>query len=78
MQEKFIDAETGWMATRTRICSAPSGAAIIEETVTDPLTGDVFRSSRVASYARPLAAWIDEIREAKQWIAGSDGCRPHA
>jgi hypothetical protein len=65
MKEHLIDAETGWVATRESVIYPYSGMAVIEETVTDPLTGEVYRSSRAASYARPLTEWIRQIQEGK-------------
>jgi hypothetical protein len=45
--------------------------AVIEETVTDPKTGEVYRSSRAASYSRTIADWVRTIEESKELIAES-------
>jgi len=81
MKEEFVDSETGWFASRERVSSANSGVEVIEETLTDPLTGEVYRSRRAPSYARPIAEWVGHIQESKElmtetergkrWSAGS-------
>ena len=68
MKEELVDPETGWAATRERVIYPYSGAEVIEETVTDPQTGKVYRSSRVASYSRPIAEWVRQIQEARDLI----------
>jgi hypothetical protein len=68
MKERFVDPETGWTATRETVIHPQSRAELIEETIMDPLTGEVYRSSRVASYARTIAEWVGEIRETKEWV----------
>ena len=63
MKTTFLDPETGWRVTREAITNPRSGVEVIEETVTDPQTGKVYRSSRVASFARPIAEWVQAITE---------------
>jgi hypothetical protein len=69
MKKRFADPETGWTATRETVIHPQSHAKVIEETITDPLTGEVYRSSRVASYSRTIAEWVGAIRETKEWLA---------
>jgi hypothetical protein len=69
MREVFVDPETGWAATRETVIAPRSCAEVINETVTDPLTGKVYHSSRVAGYSRPIAEWVQEIVETKELMA---------
>jgi hypothetical protein len=73
MKERFVDPETGWTVSREAVVSPPSNVAVIEETVTDPQTGEVYRSSRAASYSRAIADWVRTIEETKELIAPSKG-----
>jgi hypothetical protein len=66
MKTTFLDPETGWSGTREAITNPRSGAEVIEETVKDPQTGQVYRSSRAASYVRPIAEWVQAILETKE------------
>ena len=63
MRARFVDAETGWTETRETLSYPESSAEVIEQTVTDPMNGKVYRSSRAASYARPIAEWVRAILE---------------
>lgn len=69
MREVFVDSETGWAATRETVIASRSCAEVIHETVTDPLTGEVYRSSRVAGYLRSIAEWVHDIVETKEQMA---------
>jgi hypothetical protein len=69
MREVFVDSETGWAATRETVIAPRSRAEVIHETVTDPLTGEVYRSSRVPGYPRPIAEWVQDIVETKELLA---------
>jgi hypothetical protein len=66
MQETFVDPQTGWMATRKCGIPSPTGAAVIEETVTDPHTGVVYHSCRVATSPAAITEWIQSILESKE------------
>ena len=72
MKERFIDPETGWAATRETVVYPRAPTEVIEETVTDPLTGEVYRSSRVISCPRTIAEWVGTIQETKELIAESE------
>jgi hypothetical protein len=72
MRERFVDPETGWTATRETVIRPESRAEVIEETITDPVTGEVYRSCRVASSSRTIAEWVGAIRETREWIAESE------
>jgi hypothetical protein len=65
MREAFVDPETGWAATRESVIPPKSCVEVIDETVTDPVTGKVYRSRRAAGYPRPISEWVREIIEAK-------------
>jgi hypothetical protein len=72
MKEHLVDPQTGWAATRERVVFTHAGAAVIEETVTDPLTGQVYRGCRVASYWRPIGEWIRQIQEAEAFMTETE------
>jgi hypothetical protein len=66
MKKVFVDRETGWAASRETRIHPGSWMAVVEETVTDPKTGKVFRSSRVATYRRSITEWVQAIEETKE------------
>jgi hypothetical protein len=66
MNESLVDPETGWSVTRVTRINSRSGVRVVEETVTDPESGKVYRSTRVATYSRPIAAWVQAIKETKE------------
>src|SRR5262249_48572734 len=65
MKTTYRDPETGWSVTREAVTNLQSGVEVIEETLTDPRTGEVYHGSRAASYARPIAEWVQAIVETK-------------
>jgi hypothetical protein len=72
MKERFIDPDTGWAVTRETVVYPRSPTEVIEETVTDPLTGEVYRSSRVPSCPCTIAEWVEAIQETKELITESE------
>jgi hypothetical protein len=68
MREAFVDPETGWSATRETVIAPRSCIEVISETVADPLTGEVYRRSRVPGYQRSLTEWVQEIVETKEMM----------
>jgi len=72
MKKMFVDRETGWTATRETMVNPGSRVAVVEETVTDPKTGKIYRSSRVATYLRSIAEWVYAIEEMKEEPAQSE------
>jgi hypothetical protein len=69
MKERFIDRETGWLVTRETRVLPQSAVKVVEETVTDPQSGRVYRGTRLASRPGNIAEWVQAIEEAKQETA---------
>src|ERR1051325_997008 len=49
MKNAFLDPGTGWLVTRERKMLS-SGVKVIDTSITDPDTGDVYHDRRVATY----------------------------
>jgi hypothetical protein len=49
--------------------NSQSGAEVIEETITDPQTGETHHGTRLASYPRTIAAWVQQIAETREMMA---------
>jgi|SRR5438552_12366139 len=60
MKETFVDPATGWIVARQTVTRC--GVELIEETVTDPQTGEVHQGGlRSPSIPRDLGAWVQGI-----------------
>jgi hypothetical protein len=72
MKKTFVDFETGWTVTRETSISPRSGAEVIEETITDPETGETHHCTRLAGYPRSTAQWVQQIAETREMMKQID------
>lgn len=63
MKESFVDAATGWFVTRERKTQA--GVDVIQTSITDPETGDIYHSHRVANCPLNIEEWVRDIGDSK-------------
>lgn len=64
MKETFVDAETGWIVTRETVSVTRAGEDVIEETITNPQTGEQEQSTHLASYQCSVA---ERVRKSAEW-----------
>jgi hypothetical protein len=62
MKKTFVDPETGW-AVIQEPTESQTGAEVIQETITDPQTGETYLRIRPASGSQSIAEWVQRLRQ---------------
>ncbi|MCA1658398.1 MAG: hypothetical protein LC627_03765, partial [Verrucomicrobiaceae bacterium] len=66
MKKTFVDPETGWIVTQEPLRQRWSGEEVIEETITNPETGETHHCTRLARYHKSVAKWLRDIARSKR------------